>query len=253
MKRPIWLKLLAVSCAVTFPPTVEKNVRLASPVHITEPGSGAPPGGLYVTSFPKAERPISEDKSWINGGAVGLDWANVRTRPGLAFGENLPSRYADPTAVLAGAWDGNQEAEGTVTVGRAFSDCCHEVELRLRTTIRPHAITGYEILCSVVVRNPYLEIVRWNGPISDFTYLGRAKLGCVDGDVLKAIANGNSITVYKNGDKVLQSEDDQFSGGSPGIGFYDTTRPIWTKLGFGTWQDFGFIKFSAMDQSHTQP
>jgi hypothetical protein len=222
-------------------------------VHVTEPEGGGRPGRSYSTSFPKAESPISENESWINGGTVGLDWADVRTRPGIAFGVDLPTQYADPTAVLAGTWGSDQQAEGKITVRKAFSDCCHEVELRLRTTIKPHAITGYEILCSVVVGNPYLEIVRWNGPLNDFTYIGRTKLSCGEGDTLKAVASGNRITVYRNGEKVLESEDDHFSNGSPGIGFYDTTRRIWAKLGFGTWQDFGFVNFSATDEAHVAP
>jgi hypothetical protein len=222
-------------------------------MHTTEPTGGSPPAGVYFTSFPNAERPISENGAWINGRTVGLDWADVRTGPGIAFGVDLPTQYADPTAALAGSWGSNQQAEGKVTVRKAFSGCCHEVELRLRTTIRPHAITGYEICCSVVIRYPYLAIVRWNGPLNDFTYIGRTELSCGDGDVLKAIVDANKITVYRNGDKVLESEDDHFSDGSPGIGFYDTTRPIWTKLGFGTWQDFGFVNFSAMDQAHIAP
>src|SRR5271165_6135434 len=54
----------------------------------------------YSTSFILDENPISEQMSWINGKAVGLDWADVRTMRGLAFGVSLPSKYADPTAVL---------------------------------------------------------------------------------------------------------------------------------------------------------
>jgi hypothetical protein len=253
MKRRLWLTIFALSCIAALRSIFQDNTLTTPTMHPIEPTAVASPGRAYFTSFPETERPISQDKLWINGGTVGLDWADVRTSRGLAFGVDLPSQYADPTAVLAGTWDSDQQAEGTVAVRRAFSDCCHEVELRLRTTIRPHAITGYEILCSVVIGNPYLEIVRWNGPLNDFTYLGRAKLNCGDGDVLKAIADGNRITVYRNGDKVLESEDDHFSGGSPGIGFYDTTRRIWAKLGLGTWQDFGFVKFSAMDRMHIAP
>jgi hypothetical protein len=41
--------------------------------------------------------------------------------------------------------------------------------------------------------------------------------------LLKAVAYGNRITVYRNGE-VLESEDDHTEA---------ITRPIWTKLGFG--------------------
>ena len=253
MKRWTWLMVPALGGVVTLQYALANSTLPAPMVHVTEPEGGGRPGRSYSTSFPKAESPISENESWINGGTVGLDWADVRTRPGIAFGVDLPTQYADPTAVLAGTWGSDQQAEGKITVRKAFSDCCHEVELRLRTTIKPHAITGYEILCSVVVGNPYLEIVRWNGPLNDFTYIGRTKLSCGEGDTLKAVASGNRITVYRNGEKVLESEDDHFSNGSPGIGFYDTTRRIWAKLGFGTWQDFGFVNFSATDEAHVAP
>jgi hypothetical protein len=201
----------------------------------------------YSTSFADDENPISEGGSWINGKAVGLDWADVRTVPGLALGVSLPSKYADPTAVLTGDWGSDQQAEGTVTVKTPLSSCCHEVELRLRSIIAPHSITGYEIVCSVSVSNPYLEIVRWNGPLNDFTYVSKVGIGCVDGDILKAVAVGDIISVYKNGAKVLEGKDQNFTGGSPGIGFYEDSNDVWNKLGFGNWRQFGFSRFSATD------
>src|SRR6266566_2363792 len=168
----------------------------------------------YSTSFADDEDPVSEGGSWINGKAVGLDWADVRTVPGLAFGVSLPSKYADPTAVLTGDWGSDQQAEGTVTAKAPISTCCHEVELRLRSIIAPHSITGYEILCSVSVSNPYLEIVRWNGPLNDFTYVSKVGIGCADGDILKAVALGDIISVYKNGAKVLEGKDGNYTSGS---------------------------------------
>jgi hypothetical protein len=40
----------------------------------------------YSTRFPRAENPVFEGGTWINGETAGVDWANVRTTPGLAFG-----------------------------------------------------------------------------------------------------------------------------------------------------------------------
>jgi hypothetical protein len=201
----------------------------------------------YSTSFAKDENPISEGDAWINGKAVGLDWADVRTASALAVGVNLPSKYADPTAVLAGDWGSDQQAEGTIRVKTRLKNCCREVELRLRSVIAPHSITGYEILCSVAVYNPYLGIVRWNGPLNDFTDLSKADIGCADGDILRAVIIGDVISVYKNGIKVLEGKDDHFANGSPGIGFYETRDDIWSKLGFSSWTQFGFSRFSATD------
>jgi hypothetical protein len=121
------------------------------------------------------------------------------------------------------------------------------VELRLRSTITPHSITGYEILCSVSLISPYLEIVRWNGPLNDFTSISKVGIGCADGDILKAVARGDIISVYKNGTKVLEGKDGHYARGSPGIGFYEDTTDMWSKLGFRSWSQFGFSRFSATD------
>jgi hypothetical protein len=205
-------------------------------------------GQSYSTSFPASEKPLSEGGCWINGKTIGLDWADVQTSRGMAFGKDLPTQYADPTAVLRGTWGPDQEAEARIRVEKPLSGCCREVELRLRTTIAPHSITGYEIMCSVASTDPYLTIARWNGPLNDFTYIGKAKIGCADGNVLKATILGDTITVYRNSVEVLETKDRQFpSGGSPGIGFWDTTNNIWRKMGFLRWQAFGFSSFSARD------
>jgi hypothetical protein len=196
----------------------------------------------YATSFPLAENPISEARNWINGREVGLDWENVQTTTNLAYGTRLSSKYADPTAVLPGVWSSDQQAQAIVQIDSDLPACCHEVELRLRTTITAHSITGYEINCSVSSSSPYVEIVRWNGPLSSFAYLNsRRDVSCADGDILKATMNGSTITVYKNGREVLRGEDKTFSSGSPGIGFYDYKDSDWKK--------FGFSSFAAADSA----
>jgi hypothetical protein len=197
-------------------------------------------GGSYSTSFANTENPISEGGRWINGQVTGVDWGDVASIPGLGYGPSLKSQYADPTAVLTGTWASDQQAEGTVKVNTPLSGS-HEVELRLRTTIAPHSIKGYEILCNTGVSSNYgIQIVRWNGPLNDFTGLaGGPALSCVNGDVLKATAIGNTITVYLNGAKVLQATDSTYTGGSPGIGFYDNQDGNWTSFGFSTFRATG--------------
>ena len=105
------------------------------------------PQKSYTTTFSLAENPLSEGGRWINGGTAGLDWSNVQIVPGLAFGTQSGSQgYDDSTAVLAGAWSPNQTMEATVRTANQQSDpVFEEVELRLRTTIRSHRITGYEV------------------------------------------------------------------------------------------------------------
>lgn len=73
-------------------------------------------GTTYTTNFPLAENPISEAAHWTNGQAAGLDWKDVRTTPGLAFGADASGtpNYNDPTALLTGSWGPNQTAQATV-------------------------------------------------------------------------------------------------------------------------------------------
>jgi hypothetical protein len=208
--------------------------------------------GRYSTTFSRSETPISEDGAWMNGKAIGLDFGDVRTTPGLAFGVDLPSKYADPTAVLTGRWGPNQQARGTVKVKTPPAICCQEVELRLRTVITPHSMIGYEINCSVVPGNAYLRIGRWVGPLNDVTAVGEAKVGCADSDVLEATAIGGTITVYKNGVQVLKANDSTFMTGGPGMGFYDDrddfwSRHVWNVFRSWRWSTFGFDSFSATD------
>ena len=186
----------------------------------------------YATKFPLTENPISEGGRWINGQTAGLDWTNVQTTPRLAFGTmpgdaGYPYQYADSTAVLKGKWGANQTVRAIVSVPdpSGASGVFEEVELRVRTTIEAHRITGYEINCSVNTSDPYLQVVKWNGPLADFTLLDGRETGCANGDVLKATvtgANSSIVTVYKNGSQILTvvDSDDPFTSGSPGIGFF---------------------------------
>jgi hypothetical protein len=89
----------------------------------------------YTTNFSLTENPISENGKWIDGKAVGLDWANVRTSPGLAYGTPTDTiQYDDSTAVLTGTWGQDQSAWATVHTVNQTSALVEEVEIRLRTT-----------------------------------------------------------------------------------------------------------------------
>jgi hypothetical protein len=205
----------------------------------------------YTTNFPRAEDPLSEGGKWTNGQRDGLDWANVRTTPGLAFGAEYggtrpaPQKYDNSTALLTGAWGPDQTAQATVHAVNPNDKIYEEVELRLRSALSPHRATGYEIL----FRNSkspkaYCEVVRWNGPLGDFTYLSRAKgsqCGVASGDVVKASMVGNVITAYVNGVQVLRASDDTFKSGNPGIGFY-------IEGATGVDGDYGFTSFTAISR-----
>ena len=199
----------------------------------------------YSTRFPLAENPISERGNWINGETAGIDWANVRTTAGFAFGtESGKVKYDDSTALLAGAWGPNQTVQATVRSSNQKKDVYEEVELRLRSSLLAHQATGYEIdfRCSKTAK-AYSEIVRWNGGLGSFTYLKRgegSRYGVKNGDVVKATIVGDLITVYVNGVQTLQVSDPTYTDGSPGMGFYiqEATRGN---------DDYGFTSLEASD------
>lgn len=209
-------------------------------------------GSTYSTTFPLTENPILDSGKWINGKTVGIDWTNVRTTTGFAFGtmtgtDSGPAQYADSTAILTGSWGPDQTVQATVkvTTASSASDIFEEVELRLRTAIAAHSITGYEVNCSVSTTNQYIQIVRWNGALGSWTQLGGIPSHCVNGDVLKATITGTTsatITVYLNGNVVLTATDSgsPFTNGNPGVGFFlqGTT---------GLDANYGFSAYSATD------
>jgi hypothetical protein len=204
----------------------------------------------YITSFALTENPISEAGKWVNGKQAGLDWSDVATASGLAYGVEIGTatgtqKFDDSTALLTGNWGSNQSAEATVHSVNQNDAISEEVELRLRSSITAHSNTGYEInfRCSKTDKS-YMEIVRWNGSIGDFTYLVHkdgAQYGVTTGDVVKATIIGNKITVYINGSQVAEATDNTFTTGSPGMGFYllGTT---------GVNKDYGFTHFMATDK-----
>jgi hypothetical protein len=209
--------------------------------------------GRYSTNFPRSENPISEGGEWENGGKDGLDWTNVRTTPGFAFGTEIggnrpdPEKYDDSTALLKGHWGPNQTLEATVHSVNPNQNgkVWEEVELRLRSSISPHSCTGYEVMfrCSKIPQ-AYCNIARWEGPLGKFTYIknmGGSKYGVKNGDVVKAAMIGNVLTVYINGVKMVQVTDDKFKSGNPGMGFY-------LEGATGVNRDYGFSRFMATDR-----
>jgi hypothetical protein len=195
----------------------------------------------YATRFQRDEDPISEDGKWLNGGKDGIDWFNVVTKDGVAYGAVSQGAYTDPTALLTGTWGRNQKVKARVFSRNQTERYNQEVEIRLRSTIKPHTCTGYEVFWRCLkTPNAYVEIVRWNGKVGDWTSLnkhGGAQFGVQDGDLVEATIIGNVIKGYKNGVEVISVSDDTYTEGNPGMGF---------NFGVGkTNADFGFTSYEV--------
>jgi hypothetical protein len=263
--------LLAAFCLLAACGTPQTN---------TIPVVDATPLGahFYQTNFPLTENPISEGGKWIGGSIAGASlfagghirnvgrlFGDVQTTPGFAFGVDEPTEFGDPTAILSGMWGPTQTVSATVKILKApTKSCCREVELRMRTKITRHRITGYEAYCSVMPENRYCHIARWNGPTGSYWNFETAPTDAyvVDGDVMKATISGTNptiITLYKNGAQILQATDTgapgggfgaygPFPSGNPGIGFYGRPDISFRDPHDPTWQNFGFSSFTATDK-----
>ena len=186
----------------------------------------------------------------MNGKTDGVNWGDVQTVPGMAFATNINGNppYNDSTAVLKGTWTSNQTVQATVKLNPSSTDTSQqeEVELHLNTTISPNKITGYELDFSVKYGAAYVLIVRWNGAINDFTALTNlSPIAVKNGDVLMGTSVNGVISIYINGNKVLSATDKTFTGGSPGIGFWNLGGTI------SDLSNYGFSKFTAWDSAYT--
>jgi len=226
-------------------------------------------GHDYATNFPFTENPISAGGIWVGGGTAGNGcngrpcWGDMQSIAGQAYGVSEPTKYGDPTAILTGTWGPNQTALGRVVVlsTQPTRGCCHEMELRLRTTISANNITGYEVYCSMISGNQYCHIASWGGPNGSYVNLdecsGRVPAHYLkDGDTLKAVVTGINpvrITAYINSVQIMQVEDvgncrfsdgkkyGPWNSGNPGIGQYDSMD--------SNFSSYGWASFSATDGS----
>jgi hypothetical protein len=222
--------------------------------------------GTYTTNFPLTENPISEGGNWIGGQSAGNNlWGNIRTNGTMAYGVSEPTQYGDPTAILVGSWGANQTAQATIKINTTPSGtCCHEAEVRLRTTINAtnHTITGYEVYCSVNSSNPYCHIASWGGPAGAWVNMESSPphIYLRNGDILKATVTGTNpvtITAYLNGTQIMSVQDSgnftfsdgkkygPWTSGKPGIGFYNNQNT--------NWNYFGISSFAASDGGLATP
>ena len=206
-------------------------------------GGGAATGGnaavSYATDFNLTESPIFENGAWTH---LGLDWTLVNTASGRAFGTHSGSGYNDSYAHLSG-FPPDVEVSVVIYLDGSISSNYHEVEIHLRWTDAAHDAHGYE--CNLNYAGGYAEIVRWNGALGDFTYIGGGQGAGgghkpVNGSVFKARIQGNIITTHLDGVLLQTADISAVSGpvwtdGNPGMGFYN-----------GDSGKYGFQSYSAV-------
>jgi hypothetical protein len=204
----------------------------------------------YTTNFPSTENPISENAKWVSGKTNGVNWSDVRTTPGLAFGTQTGvwTSYNDSIAVLTGTWGNDHQAYGTVRSVNQNSVISEEIELLMRFSITANSARGYECAFSSRTTSSYVQVTRWNGPLNDFTALGGGIHAIANGDTITCTISGTNpvvITTYVNGTQVFQALDSSVgrisSGGSPGLGHYNRGGTV------GNNADYGLTSFTASD------
>jgi hypothetical protein len=187
------------------------------------PAQPTSPKRSYTTRFQLDEDPISEGGKWLNGGKDGIDWYDVITKNGVACGAVSRGDYTDPTALLTGKWGKNQKVKARVFSRNQTEKYYQEVEIRLRSRLSLHRCTGYEVFWRCLKTDKaYVEIVRWNGKVRDWTSLKKhtgAQFGVKDEDMVEATIVGNVIKGYLNGVEVISAMDNTFNEGNPGMGF----------------------------------
>jgi hypothetical protein len=219
----------------------------------------------YQTSFPATEDPISDNNNWVNGALNGLDWGNVQTTPGHAFGTNInpgcsgsnPTACNDSVAGLTGTWAADQSACVVIFMGSSFArnSQIYEYEIHLHRTITAHNSSGYEFnYSSHSDGNQYMQIVRWNGALGSFKVLGGSPgvpVALNNGDTFCASSVGGVLKSWLvRAGATIQSTnpitDTTFTGGGPGVGFFNEGA-------IGDNANFGFSSFQATEINSGAP
>lgn len=212
---------------------------------------GAPDAAVttaYTTSFTTTENPLAEFGIWLNGRTDGLVWQDFKALSSVACAGAASSTvnppYDDAIAQIktsAIALSANQYIEGTVFRAGGYSPGnTHELGLFVRMAISANSARGYEAYLNHTGNH---SVVRWNGPLNDFTVLGGENISSVttpaNGDLVRLEVTGQSPnitinfwqnnnlrtqitgeTVWGSGQSGLQSY--MITGGTPESYGYDT-------------------------------
>jgi len=200
----------------------------------------APAGVAYSTSFATTETPVLGGGAWVRRATA---WKAVAARGGNAGpSDNVGAHYDDCYSHVTG-FPPDQQIEATIYKGAATGG---EVELLLRVTDTATTVSCYECLFNV---GGGVTIVRWNGPLDSFTYIGNVIFtppDPKDGDKIRAKIVGQSIEFYyiprgSSSAQLMATAEDtsssKLTAGNPGIGFFQRSPGS---------LDYGIKDFSAI-------
>lgn len=202
---------------------------------------------VVTTNFTLTESPISEAGTWYQ---TSVDWTPVVTAGGVAYGTQTGTvgpPFNDSFAYLAG-FPPNHQAIGVVHRSGTIDSSTREAECLVRWADSTHTARGYEF--NYAYNGAYCGIVRWNGPLNDFTPIpvgnpdGTPNGALADGDLLRLDAIGANLIAYRSTDggstwvQVAAATDTTWSDGNPGMGF-------WKDGGTNGNSNLGFSAFIA--------
>lgn len=182
-----------------------------------ESGSDGP--HAYATDFPLDEDPISEGGAWS---AIASPWLRVRTIGGVAKADDYVYGYDDNYAILSGF---GPDVEITATVYIAGSAPYGEILLLARMAETETTLRGYEFLYD---GDGSVQLMRWNGPNSDFSPIGGEGTSpgpLQDEDQIRMRIVGDTITIFHRRSpddwvQIGETTDPTFADGQPGFGFF---------------------------------
>ena len=175
-----------------------------------------------------------EDGHWRHGRVHGLDWQNVKTAGGLAFGEAVSiNDYNDCVACRDNVNNNKHSVVATIHKDASYTPPGNpEVELVVGCSINANSIRLYEFLWA---HAGTWQIVRWDGAKGTFNFglpvTGPGPGTPVEGDRMEFRYDATNaadvvLTCYKNGVLVGTAHDTtagRILSGNPGLSFYATS------------------------------
>ena len=201
--------------------------------------------GSYSTTFSTIENPLSDGGAWHH---TPNQWANIAvvSGPDRAVGTQTGADGFNNSYAYLTGFSPDVIEQATIYKDPTIAgdpNGSHEAELLLRVNDTSSSVQAYE--CNISFDGAYAQIVRWNGPLGNFTYLdgvsvvaafGRAPQ---TGDIFSASIVGSTITVWLDGVQLMTTSDSTYATGNPGIG-------MWLHDGYDPTK-FAFTNYSVSD------